>query len=138
MRIEGSEFGNIMRCGCDIAANAGSHSVIQPFEGEQDRPDARNLLMRCPNGGLPQRQGHPSLKGRGDTTCISFCEESFPRAGHPRLAEGERLRAAMAVSGHMPSLGPIGAIKNRNTTLSHWLILTCGAGWHMQRSSCHV
>ena len=64
---------------CDIAANAGSHSVIQPFEGEQDRPDARNLLMRRQIGGLPQRQGHPSLKSRGDTTCISFCEESFPR-----------------------------------------------------------
>jgi hypothetical protein len=65
---------------CDIAANAGSHSVIQPCEGEQSRPDARNLLMRCTDRGLPQRQGRPF---RGDATCISFCEERFPRAGHP-------------------------------------------------------
>src|SRR5262249_35279891 len=58
------------------------------------------------------------------------------RAGPPGLAEA--LRAAMAVSGHLPSLGPVGAIKNRNTTLSHWLMLICWVGWHMQRSSCHV
>ena len=51
---------------CDIAANTGSHSVIQPFEGEQDRPDACNLLMRCPDGGLTTAQGLPSLRGRGD------------------------------------------------------------------------
>lgn len=47
-------------------------------------------------------------------------------------------QAAMAVSGHLPLPGPVGAIKNRSTTLTHWLILTCWVGWHMQRSSCHV
>ena len=53
---EARDYFENKRWRCDIAANTGSHSVIQPFEGEQDRPDARNLLMRCPDGGIPLRR----------------------------------------------------------------------------------
>jgi len=66
-----------------------------------------------------------------------YCAPHSKRSKFLVRAE-KRLRAAMAALGHLPSLGLVGAIKNRNTTLSHWLILKCWVGWHMQRSSCHV
>jgi hypothetical protein len=45
-----------------------------------------------------------------------------------RTRNGRRSVRPAACSGHLPSLGPVGAIKNCNTTLSHWLILTCWVG----------
>jgi hypothetical protein len=75
---------------CDIAANTGSHSVIQPFEGEQDRPDARNLLMRCPDGGLPRRR--PLTRQQLDCQRLKVSRKAWQRFG-----EGQGARCAPSV-----------------------------------------